>query len=100
MPLKCFSNKTKYIVTYNCTELDEEIIIFIHMGKKGGLFCYADGTDKLLLLLGTLGSIGDGSMSPLTMVVLSGVINEYGASESTPSFSNDIVDKVLIVIRM
>ncbi|PIA30330.1 hypothetical protein AQUCO_05600040v1 [Aquilegia coerulea] len=46
------------------------------------LFRYADGVDKLFLLFGTLGSIGDGVMSPLTMLVLSGAINEYGTSES------------------
>lgn len=62
------------------------------MGKKGGLFRYADGVDKLLMVFGTLGSIGDGLMTPLTMFVLSRVINEYGAA--TLTFSNDIVDKV------
>ncbi|KAM7464693.1 hypothetical protein LguiA_032814 [Lonicera macranthoides] len=61
------------------------------MGGKGGMFRYADGTDKLLMLFGTLGSIGDGLMSPLTMIVLSSVINEYGTSDI--SFSNDVVDK-------
>ncbi|CAL8994105.1 unnamed protein product, partial [Prunus brigantina] len=48
------------------------------MAKKGGIFRYADGVDKLLLVLGTLGSIGDGLMTPLMMLVLSRVINEYG----------------------
>ncbi|ONI30270.1 hypothetical protein PRUPE_1G241100 [Prunus persica] len=48
------------------------------MAKKGGIFRYADGVDKLLLVLGTLGSTGDGLMTPLMMLVLSRVINEYG----------------------
>ncbi|KAI9169576.1 hypothetical protein LWI28_014310 [Acer negundo] len=61
------------------------------MGRKGGLFRYADGIDTLLLLFGTMGSIGDGLMSPLTMYVLSGVINDYGGSGVT--FSNEIVNK-------
>ncbi|KAL7589043.1 hypothetical protein Lser_V15G41113 [Lactuca serriola] len=61
------------------------------MGKKGGMFYYADGIDKLLLLFGTIGSIGDGLMSPLTMVILSGVIDEYGTGGV--SISNDVVDK-------
>ncbi|KAI3905420.1 hypothetical protein MKW98_013218 [Papaver atlanticum] len=55
------------------------------------LFRYADGVDKLLILLGTIGSIGDGMMTPLTMVVLSSIINEYGPSDN--AFSNSIVDK-------
>ncbi|KAL0385442.1 UNVERIFIED_CONTAM: putative multidrug resistance protein [Sesamum radiatum] len=61
------------------------------MGRKGGLFRYADGTDKLLMLLGTLGSIGDGLMSPLNMFVLSGIIDEYATSGQ--STSNKVVDK-------
>lgn len=67
------------------------------MGEKGGMFRYADGIDKLLMLFGTLGSIGDGLMSPLTMIVLSGVINDYGTSDV--SFSNDVVDKVYMKLQ-
>lgn len=58
----------------------------------GGLFRYADGIDKVLLFLGTLGSIGDGMMSPVNMYILSGALNDYGSSDQ--SFSNQIVDKV------
>lgn len=61
--------------------------------SKGGLFRYADRTDKLLLLFGILGCIGDGMMSPVTMYVLSGVFNELGSSDI--SVSNEIVNKVL-----
>ncbi|KAK9276870.1 hypothetical protein L1049_006407 [Liquidambar formosana] len=61
------------------------------MKSKGGMFRYADGIDKLLIMFGTLGSIGDGLMNPVTMIVLSGVINEYGTADL--SFSNRIVDK-------
>ncbi|TYH88608.1 hypothetical protein ES332_D01G199100v1 [Gossypium tomentosum] len=57
----------------------------------GGLFRYADGVDKVLLFLGTLGSIGDGMMSPVNMYILSGALNDYGSSHQ--SFSNQIVDK-------
>ncbi|CAL2231095.1 unnamed protein product [Prunus armeniaca] len=59
------------------------------MAKKGRIFRYADGVDKLLLVLGTLGSIGYGLMTPLMMLVLSRVINEYGGG----TFFNDVVDK-------
>lgn len=48
------------------------------MGKKDGIFRYADRSDKLLMFFGTLGSIGDGMQIPLMMFVLSDVINEYG----------------------
>lgn len=60
--------------------------------KGGGMFSYADGIDKLLMLFGTLGSIGDGLMSPLTMLVLTGVINKYAGADL--SLANDVVDKV------
>jgi ATP-binding cassette subfamily B (MDR/TAP) protein 1 len=66
------------------------------MESKRGLLRFADGVDKLLLLLGTLGCIGDGSMSPLTMFVLSGLMNEYGGAGF--ALSMDVVDKVYIYI--
>ncbi|PWA78768.1 AAA+ ATPase domain-containing protein [Artemisia annua] len=46
--------------------------------KNEGIFRYAEGYDKILMFLGTLGSLGDGLQVPLTMYVLSGVINQYG----------------------
>ncbi|KAK6930921.1 ABC transporter type 1, transmembrane domain [Dillenia turbinata] len=61
------------------------------MGSKGGFFHYADGVDKLVMLLGTSGGIGDGLMTTLPMFVLSEVINDYG--EAMDSFSNQIVNK-------
>ena len=62
------------------------------MAKKNGMFHFADSIDKLLLLFGTLGCIGDGLMSPLTMVILSRVVNDYGGDDLF--LSNDIVNKV------
>ncbi|KAL8239229.1 hypothetical protein R6Q59_015796 [Mikania micrantha] len=59
--------------------------------RKDGLFRYADGNDKLLMSLGTLGSIGDGLQIPLMMYVLSSVINDYGNTDVTVSSST--VDK-------
>ncbi|KAL2247591.1 UNVERIFIED_CONTAM: putative multidrug resistance protein [Sesamum indicum] len=55
------------------------------MGTKDGIFRYADGTDKLLMFFGALGSIGDGLQVPLMMYVLSDVINEYGHLDSAVS---------------
>jgi hypothetical protein len=68
------------------------------MESKRGLLRFADGVDKLLLLLGTLGCIGDGSMSPLTMFVLSGLMNEYGGAGF--ALSMDVVDKVYMHARL
>ncbi|KAH0743004.1 hypothetical protein KY290_030997 [Solanum tuberosum] len=61
------------------------------MGGKYGLFQYADRIDKLLMLLGLLGSIGDGVMTPLNMIILSSLIDDFGTADD--SFSNKIVDE-------
>lgn len=49
----------------------------------------------VLLLFGTLGSVGDGAMTPLTMVILGGLMNDYGSS----SPSNETVDTVNTLIH-
>lgn len=64
------------------------------MGLKNSMFRYADGTDKLLMFFGTLGSIGDGLQNPLMMFILSEVINSYGSSSG--ALTNADVDKVRI----
>ncbi|XP_019451695.1 PREDICTED: putative multidrug resistance protein [Lupinus angustifolius] len=51
------------------------------MGNNS-MFRYADGIDKLLMLFGTLGSLGDGLQNPLMMYILSDVINAYGDKNS------------------
>ncbi|XP_065875017.1 ABC transporter B family member 15-like [Euphorbia lathyris] len=66
------------------------------MGAKGRLFQYADQIDKLLMLVGTLGCIGDGLLTPLIMYTLSKIMNEYATSETAHdavSLSLEIVDK-------
>ncbi|CAK9150286.1 unnamed protein product [Ilex paraguariensis] len=50
-----------------------------------GMFRYTDGVDKLLMFLGTFGSIGDGLRFPLMMFILSDVINAYGNLNDTIS---------------
>lgn len=57
-----------------------------------GLFRFADWKDKLLVILGTIGSIVDGLMQPLTMLVLARTINEYGADGTSLSIGSP--DKV------
>lgn len=65
------------------------------MGKSNGIFRYADRSDKLLMFLGTLGSIGDGLQVPLMMYVLSDVINQYGlVSKESDAISMASVNKV------
>ncbi|XP_050207914.1 ABC transporter B family member 15-like [Mercurialis annua] len=63
--------------------------------EMGSLFRYTDWIDKLLMLIGTLGSIGDGLLTPLNMYTLSGLFNEYATSESGSSvtLTIEVVDK-------
>ncbi|KAG5521977.1 hypothetical protein RHGRI_034260 [Rhododendron griersonianum] len=68
----------------------------INMEGEGGMFSYADNIDKLLMLFGTLGSIGDGMIIPGVMFLLSGLIDTYGNLEprsSDISSANCTVDK-------
>ncbi|XP_052178929.1 ABC transporter B family member 15-like [Diospyros lotus] len=57
------------------------------MKKKEGVFRFADRVDKLLMMAGALGSIGDGMQIPLMMFVLSSVINDYGKLNADVSYS-------------
>ncbi|KAJ8615583.1 hypothetical protein MRB53_034955 [Persea americana] len=54
------------------------------------IFRFADGVDKWLVVLGSIGGIGDGLMTPLTFGLTSGILNSYGGADS---FSQDVVDK-------
>lgn len=59
------------------------------MGKNnGGFLRYADGLDKLLLLFGTLGCVGDGLQTSVTMLVLGSLIDDY-ANHHTSGTEND-----------
>ncbi|XP_075504716.1 ABC transporter B family member 15-like [Primulina tabacum] len=61
------------------------------MGRKGGIFRFADGVDKLLMFLGILGSIAEGFASPITMYTLSGAIDEFGKADR--AITNGAVNK-------
>ncbi|KAH6555644.1 hypothetical protein KP509_36G048300 [Ceratopteris richardii] len=55
---------------------------------------YADKYDVLLMILGTLGAIGDGISTPGLMVIMSGLINTFGRGTSgDPSAFMDQISK-------
>lgn len=65
------------------------------MRGKGGVFRYADNIDKLLMLFGTLGSIGHGLIIPVLMFVLSRLIDTYGNVQTqSKSSAHRVEDKV------
>jgi ATP-binding cassette subfamily B (MDR/TAP) protein 1 len=45
-----------------------------------GLFRYADGTDVLLMILGTVGSLANGVTQPIMMVIFGQVIDAFGGA--------------------
>ncbi|KAL4638831.1 hypothetical protein ACB092_03G175300 [Castanea dentata] len=69
------------------------------MKSKIDLFSYSDALDKLLMLFGTLGSIGDRLMTPLTMFILSDhndfycrtLKQSYGRKKTKPEALNQNV---------
>ncbi|XP_039124821.1 putative multidrug resistance protein isoform X2 [Dioscorea cayenensis subsp. rotundata] len=58
------------------------------------LFRFAEGIDKLLLTFGVMGSIGDGLMQPITMILLSRLINTFGSKNTI--FTTETVNKYAI----
>ncbi|XP_051225559.1 ABC transporter B family member 11 [Lolium perenne] len=58
-----------------------------------GMFRYADRIDVLLMVVGTLGAIGNGVSEPLISVLFGNVINSFG--EST---SSDVLRRVTKVV--
>ncbi|KAG5521975.1 hypothetical protein RHGRI_034258 [Rhododendron griersonianum] len=68
-------------------------LLAVDMRGKGGMFRYADNVDKLLMLFGTLGSIGNGMMTPVMMVFVSGLINSYGSMKPDTSSASHTRDK-------
>ncbi|KAJ8639608.1 hypothetical protein MRB53_016302 [Persea americana] len=55
------------------------------------IFKFADGVDKLLVVLGTIGAMGDGMMTPLNFSIMSAIFNSYGKDGAL--LSHDVVDK-------
>jgi hypothetical protein len=54
------------------------------------LFKFADAYDKLLMVLGFLGAVGDGATTPGMLFVMSGLINIFGQKQNTTNFMHEI----------
>ncbi|CAK7328040.1 unnamed protein product, partial [Dovyalis caffra] len=62
-----------------------------HIGSIRSIFMHADRVDWLLMVLGLIGSIGDGFSTPLVLFVTSKLMNNLGgASSSAEAFSHSI----------
>ncbi|KAJ9152517.1 hypothetical protein P3X46_026077 [Hevea brasiliensis] len=62
-----------------------------HIGSIRSIFMHADLVDWLLMVLGFIGSVGDGFSTPLVLFVTSKLMNNLGgASSSQSDFSHNI----------
>ncbi|KDP45428.1 hypothetical protein JCGZ_09677 [Jatropha curcas] len=62
-----------------------------NLGSIKSIFMHADRVDSLLMILGFIGSIGDGFSTPLVLLVTSKLMNNIGgASPSANNFSQNI----------
>lgn len=57
------------------------------------LFSFADSTDILLMIVGTVGAIGNGMAQPMMTILLGDIINSFGQTQGTQAIV-DAVSKV------
>ncbi|XP_027102097.2 ABC transporter B family member 15-like [Coffea arabica] len=71
-------------------------------GSFRSIFMHADNIDKLLMTLGFLGSVGDGVLMPMMLLVTSELMNNIGdaASSVTKDFRHSINKNALILCYM
>ena len=48
----------------------------------GSIFMHADGKDLLLMVLGTIGAVGEGLATPLVLYISSRMMNNIGSSSN------------------
>ena len=59
------------------------------------LFSFADSTDILLMILGTIGAVGNGICMPLMTLLFGELANSFGQNQNSPNMV-DTVSKVQI----
>ncbi|KAL7140886.1 hypothetical protein ABFS83_08G017200 [Erythranthe nasuta] len=61
---------------------------------SGSIFTFADGFDKLLMILGFLGAVGDGITVPLILFLYSRLMNTIGSSANNSGMASHLTDHV------
>lgn len=64
-----------------------------HVGSIRSIFMHADRVDWLLMVLGFIGSIGDGFSTPLVLFVTSKLMNNLGGTSSSPEAFTHAINK-------
>lgn len=60
------------------------------------LFSFADSTDILLMIVGTIGAVGNGICPPLMTVLFGELVNAFGENQTKDVV--DVVSKVIFVL--
>lgn len=63
------------------------------------LFSFADKTDIILMILGIIGGIGNGSCLPIMTILFGDMINSFGSNQSNKDIV-DIISKVQRIIHI
>lgn len=61
------------------------------------LFSFADSTDTMLMIAGTIGAIGNGVGLPLMTLLLGQMINAFGSHQQSRNITSE-VSKVKIIL--
>ncbi|KNA15757.1 hypothetical protein SOVF_095280 [Spinacia oleracea] len=67
----------------------------IHKVPFHKLFSFADSTDKALMIIGTIGAIGNGACMPLMTIVFGDVVDAFGENQD-PQHTLHVVSKVCL----
>lgn len=67
----------------------------IHKVPFHKLFSFADSTDKALMIIGTIGAIGNGACMPLMTIVFGDVVDAFGENQD-PQHTLHVVSKVSV----
>ena len=60
------------------------------------LFSFADSTDILLMILGTIGAVGNGASLPIMSILFGDLVNSFGQNQNNKQVV-DLVTKVNII---
>ena len=60
------------------------------------LFSFADSTDILLVILGTIGAVGNGASFPIMSILFGDLVNSFGQNQNSKEVV-DLISKVNII---
>ncbi|KAF5740332.1 ABC transporter B family member 15-like [Tripterygium wilfordii] len=68
------------------------------VGSIRSIFMHADGVDICLMVLGFIGSVGDGFNTPVVLLVTSKLMNNIGSSSDPNAFTHSINKNAVVLL--